>query len=488
MPSISYFSSPFSQSLHADGPRSSLHIPPRKRKRDNNSDDSLSHDSGSEDISWAVKHTSSNGISGSSSLRSSVPAEANFTKEIANQYQVAGQPFDAELPRGGFPHSVWSRTQPGLSTQGHVSECLATLKPPLFTSKGQLSPHFPNTGIRTVVGLRQRHLNMLTSILHRCMLEGDYARAGRAWAMLLRMSLNGHPMDIRTHGRWGIGAEILLQRDYQFKDFGNAAETSPDRSETNQDSQALLVSRYPFSEEAFDRVKDYYERLILQYPYSKTFPNSVNALDFYLAMFGLWIYIVQQQYKSSMENVENASQDGKQDYGDLYDGTPPQASSPKLNRSNYEKMEDIRTTALQRGLEIVTRLDELQLSPPYSDDARLWNLKGMVALWIGDLSISTLPEENGEVSSRGRSALADERLRGILARSQYDKSLEKKQAEMVKAKIAFENVLKRGETLWSGVDMSYKGKTLTLQLPRVGVSSRRTSKSIDLTAEDLFGD
>ena len=40
---------------------------------------------------------------------------------------------------------------------------------------------------------------------------------------------------------------------------------------------------------------------------------------------------------------------------------------------------------LSGAMRIVDELDELLLSPPYSDNARLWNLRGMMTWWLDDL-------------------------------------------------------------------------------------------------------
>ena len=35
--------------------------------------------------------------------------------------------------------------------------------------------------------------------------------------------------------------------------------------------------------------------LVLRYPFHRSRPESVNAIDFYLAMFSLWIYVAQTE-------------------------------------------------------------------------------------------------------------------------------------------------------------------------------------------------
>ena len=219
-------------------------------------------------------------------------------------------------------------------------------------------------------GLRKQHLAALMAVLHGCLMAGDYLRAGRAWGMLLRAETYGHTMDVRTYGRWGIGAEILLFRDAQrFQQphsQTDGAEASNDQS-TADYLQAALGPSSLFSIEGFRKARAYYERLILQYPYRKTMPNAVSSLHFYPAMFSLWIYAVQSEHTAMLSN--------------------PRASRPDIDSVGEGEDQEtrIRHATSRSASEIATHLDELLVSPPYSDQASLWRLRGMVDLWIADL-------------------------------------------------------------------------------------------------------
>lgn len=138
----------------------------------------------------------------------------------------------------------------------------------------------------------------MTATLHKCLLAGDYRRAGRAWGLLLRSEVNGHSLEIRNQGRWGIGAEILNHRD------SSLLEHSPRGNEVAVHiDDGVAGIKHMFSREKFQRAQDYYERLILQYPYRKTFAESTNSLDFYPAMFSLWIFSEQHEYDNSLKAV-----------------------------------------------------------------------------------------------------------------------------------------------------------------------------------------
>ncbi|KAL8825564.1 MAG: hypothetical protein Q9191_004334 [Dirinaria sp. TL-2023a] len=225
-------------------------------------------------------------------------------------------------------------------------------------------------GSSDLVGLRKQHVAVIVAILHKSLLSGDYVRAGRAWGMLLRAKAQGRSMDVRNHDQWGIGAEILLLRETQLKRKRTEAEATEEyekyHSAIPHNIGAHQQPSTLFSREGFIKAKDYYERLILQYPYRKTMPNAPNSMQFYPAMFGLWIYAVQENHRC----VLNALKQGD-------DGRGVDHESIDSRR--------ISVITLQSASEIASRLDELLVSPPYSDQANLWRLRGMVALWTTDL-------------------------------------------------------------------------------------------------------
>lgn len=272
------------------------------------------------------------------------------------QYKIAGQPFNEDLPGPNFPHEA---QKPAIYASANVSEN------DLAAIEGS------TPAARNHIGMRRQHLAALTTVLHRCMLEGDYVRAGRAWGTLLRVDLEGHSMDLRTDGSWGIGAEILMFRASQLarnqvQELNNQREDSSEESDSIERPAEYNTVSF-FSRDGFLKAKDYYERLILQYPYRKAAPHTVSSLDFYPAMFGLWIYSIQEQSKTTY----NAARED--DRGELQ------------QEEDAEIHARIQRQALEQAAEISARLDELLVSPPYSDHPKLWRLRGMVAVWEADL-------------------------------------------------------------------------------------------------------
>lgn len=272
---------------------------------------------------------------------------------------------------------------PERATSGReIDTSLGKLKSPLLGRE-----QYPYPGLRERQrfkgsGTRQRHLAVLTAIMHRSLLQHDYARVGRAWALLLRSEVNGHSVDLRDGDKWGLGAEIILRR------HGEISQASDHiRSPVENGLNALNVPETCLYSDGFDKARQYYDRLTLQYPYHKSFPDATGPLNFHFAIFSLWIYISTRQ-----EALEV----------DLHRNTPAYSPDGQLEP---DRMDDSQQKASHRASEISQQLGELVSSPPYSDSEMFRKLKAMVDRWTADLAIANLrddtdPSTVGAVSER----------------------------------------------------------------------------------------
>jgi hypothetical protein len=323
--------------------RSKQYAPPRKRKRHQDLDDDDESDDSSSHLDPAQPSVSSH--------------------DIKDPYRVAGWSENSPLPGSSFPHApaVKRKFRQPLST--NLQKDLAALNPPLYV---------PPPGEQdSTQSLRRHHLGVLTTVLHTSLLKHDFVRAGRAWGMILRTNIHGRPMDVRTHGRWGIGAEILMQK--------SSPETHP---------QGLFGNAPMISDHGFDAAKDYYERLILQFPFQKTNPNAISSLTFYPAMFGLCIYEIQQKCNQALKNIRQ--------------------SSPDVHHSDSELAEGIsaiKRSELNSAANLAARMDELMLSPPFDTYPSLLQLRGSVALWLADLYNTTAESEDDNDESQERASI-----------------------------------------------------------------------------------
>ena len=401
MSSISYFAPTFNSRRSIDGLQSPPTYGSQKRKRDGIS-------SGVDpDIT-----TIEDGVAPSPAIST----DMRLNQSLASQHETFRQALAECLPGSnftqGFPHR--SQTSSRSKVKEEIAHELTTLKPALSFTRG------PNHDIETNLagdpGLRQRHLAAMTATLQRCLLEGDYIRAGRAWGLLLRSEHNGHTMDLRTNNRWGVGAEILLRRDVEL------ARKRKDGRRSNLHQIAIFDearSRW-FSVEGFEKAKNYYERLVLQYPYRKAAPNAIGPLDFYRAMFGLWIYSVNELHAAELGSITRHADRNQHNKRNVKDETESESESDGASVSDMgtewrysQESERVRKNTLQHAQEIASRLAELLISPPYTNSDTFKSLREMVDTWIKDLSAQDSPparpsESRSDFSQEGDSATAED--------------------------------------------------------------------------------
>ncbi|KAK6006103.1 hypothetical protein QM012_006513 [Aureobasidium pullulans] len=341
--------------------RSKQYAPPRKRKRQQDpNDDDESEDSES--------HTEP--------IQSSVSSH-----DINNPYRVAGWPRDMPLPGLSFPHAPAIKQRSRQPSSDNLQKELAALKPPLYVP--------PPGELDNTSSLRRHHLGVLTTILHTSLLKHDFVRAGRAWGMILRTSILGRPLDVRTHGRWGIGAEILMRKFLPQNNLhGESSNTST------------------ISDEGFEAAKDYYERLILQYPFQKTNPSAISSLTFYPAMFGLCIYEIQQKCNQTLKRNRNSSLDA--DHSD---------SESESNRNlESEGIAALKRSELDSAASLAARMDELMLSPPFDTYPPLLQLRCSVALWLADLYMSAAGPDDDDDENKERASTERSRAKRCIER------------------------------------------------------------------------
>ena len=279
-------------------------------------------------------------------------------------FYIAGHPRELPLPLPPFPHAAPKQpSQPRIP----IEEELAALNPPLYVPVKEVEDKSTS--------LRRRHLDNVTAILHKCMLKGDWDRAHRAWGLLIRTEISGRGIDIRRHGRWSIGAELLMRR-------GARPNLSQHPNELHESS---IENDSPFTDEGFKLARSYYERLILQYPHTQHTHHTLNASAIYPALFNIWIYSVQDRSKRAKHTLETQRR-----------GSVESASSTGSLRKETRK--HIRDRELEDATAIATRMDELILSPPYDTDTTLLHMRAMVALWLADLHVQASKSATSDAS------------------------------------------------------------------------------------------
>lgn len=413
-PSASAFSLPLLPSKHPISQRVA-HCEGRKRKKDPNDWGDVD---GDEDLE-------------SEESDAGIGASLILTPDEAHQYRVAGLSVNKELPGGHFPHAPPREDRPTIPTRRKILDSLASLSPPIYTPQSATKQG----------GLRLQHLGVLTTTLHRCLLQRDYIRAGRAWGLLLREEFGGRPIDSRGGGRWGIGAEILLRQGRQMTDISSGLQEGD-----GPPHGARGVSRPCFTKKGFEDAKDYYERLIIQHPYRKVAPDAISSLYFYPAMFGLWIYVVQEESNIAREDLdrcrEDSSDDGLSEVEDMPAGRDHAASKQR----RQALVATMRETELEQAQHIAARMDDVTASPPYSDSHDLLELRGMVSLWIADLFVLCVPHQETDDydSMEDSDSGAVEDLPGSIQKRREQRiAFEKKALESANARKFFDKAKKR---------------------------------------------
>lgn len=319
----------------------------RKRKRTKSSaaaDEDLIDDEIEEDIQ-SHQNASAAGIT-------------RLTANQAEQYRVSGLDPGEELPALPFPHaSTTFKARPTRRFEAARS-----------ASKTTLELRKAEAGSTT---LRQSHLSVLTAIMHRCLLEGDYERAGRAWGMLLR---SGRAFDIRKDDHWGIGGEILMHKRPVNRDDTNDNDSrAPNSDDEHEDHTSFTI-------EGLEAAKNYYESLVLQFPDLRRNAGLPRAAAFYPALFSVWIVQVSEIKRRALEG----SQDADRCTEDL-DMSTSTSFNDTVRNVRPERLEQLHTRELHEADAIAARLDALLLSPPYDKDDELLHLRAMIDLWIADL-------------------------------------------------------------------------------------------------------
>jgi len=209
--------------------------------------------------------------------------------------------------------------------------------------------------------IKRQHVEVLNTILHKCMLDRDYIRAGKAFGMLIRLELVGLKPDLRKNGLWGVGAEILLRRD---------PSSTPDDGTTAS----------WFTQAGFESARAYYDRLSLQYPWRKNHHGAVSDLHFKLAMLGVWIFQIQDRSQSMSTALESGTS--------VEDITVELGMDPITDEEHdtSDGFTVIKTWELEQARSLLDRMQRMILMPPFDNDNQLHALSGMVSLWVADLS------------------------------------------------------------------------------------------------------
>ncbi|KAF3937959.1 hypothetical protein ABW19_dt0203146 [Dactylella cylindrospora] len=222
-----------------------------------------------------------------------------------------------------------------------------------------LPPSQPNS-------LQAKHVDNVNTILHLCILKRDWARAKRAFALLLQSDREHNMKNLRLRKIWKLGVEIL--------GWEGVDEAQAEDSTINAGDGGTVVKR------DYSKVVEYMNRLIIMYPHYKhhVVGKGVNATTILPILMHFEILALEEQ-------MTNAT------------------------------VEDVASVASQviSGIEGVTdRIKTLQETPPWVDMVELWKLRGQLYLWAAELSKRYLEDEKGYVKQRVLGHRLGQRMKG----------------------------------------------------------------------------
>ncbi|KAJ4423752.1 hypothetical protein N0V82_001639 [Gnomoniopsis sp. IMI 355080] len=279
---------------------------------------------------------------------------------------------------------------------------------------------------------QDQHLGFLTNVVLRALEEGDIARAKRAFGLVRRSEVRGKPVDLRRNGLWSLGAEVLMregetpppppppreERDEEEEEKGSGAVAD---SENAQKQQQQLVRRRRWGSAAnMPHLRAYLEGLVRQYPYNRQHPNSISDVDFYPVLFGCEFYNTWAEHRLALECLEHESEAWSDDVDmpedpyvmDEYNADDYHAEdqihlTPRDRRLRQSKAE-LGSHALNTMCDVANRMDTLMENAPYKTNVEMLRLRGMVALYVGDLSVAPPPRTEDE-ENEGKRTRDEER-------------------------------------------------------------------------------
>lgn len=266
---------------------------------------------------------------------------------------------------------------------------------------------------------QEKHLGFLTAVILRSLEEGNIARAKRAFGLVRRAEIHGRPVDLRKNGLWSLGAEILMRDGEQPLD---SADASPGEAHLEQKGTNHQIRRRWGSAANMPQVRLFFEGLIRQHPYSRLWPKSISALDFWPALLGCEFYNVYIEHSLGQERLEIESENWSDvgepempvDYSSGGDDSyhEPQRSGRDIRLREEKARRSQEAHADMR--EITRQMDELMQNQPYSSSHELLRLRGMMALYMGDLAMPPPPRSAAEEDEgRIRKEEERERARGV---------------------------------------------------------------------------
>ncbi|KAF2672584.1 hypothetical protein BT63DRAFT_131248 [Microthyrium microscopicum] len=369
-----------------------------------------------------------------SPTRNPTPILTHLTRAQLSQFALAGHQPNDPIPPSPFPDAPPHQNPDGPNILAQAKTATLALQPPLH-----------NIWTGTGGHAKAQHLAVMTTVLHSALLRGDYERAGRAWALLLRASPDG--VDLRAFGRWGIGAEVLLRRgktrqktsgrsggdeetvvgdgDVEMRDDGD--DEAAEKETEDVDGGDVIP------EANLEAAKQFYEGQIRRHPPKRNTPLNLVPMipNFYPAFFSVWIYQITQRSrlataklarKAAIETRSRAASPASLRSSSLF--VSNRRGSIDRDAEEIDGAEAIRERELASARELAERFDTELDNAPYDNSVEMLRLRSMVAQWIADLVDAPVDKIDDDLFSMGGLSLED----GIDSNATPGRSNERHQA------------------------------------------------------------
>ncbi|KAH9909140.1 hypothetical protein F4778DRAFT_215243 [Xylariomycetidae sp. FL2044] len=405
----------------------------------------------------------------------------SHTPATLRQFAVAGLPPEQEIPSNlypEFPHKSLPPNHTAVEARRHRRRKMSTT-----TSGYESGLESDATTVESQRGAalkrhtaRLKHIGTMTAIMHRCLADGDIARAKRAFGLLVQTK----EVDLRLNNLWAIGSEILM-RDGEPPPSSSSdqhAGASESEARDHQTASEPARARRWGSAANVEKVKSYFENLIQQHPYDQWRPHLTSAIDFWPALFSIEIYSLDAEFRGALgrlgaeeeEEEENSAMDLLEDSmattsaaeDDPYHNDDDDYEARRRHRREDERRhlrlaarDEIRYETQVAAQRIAARMDQLMEDAPYSTHRALLRLRGNVSLFVADLYLPARvvvgrADMINEDRMGGFSPAAEDKDKDLASRVEGPnerESLRKRKEEQGRARGFFQKVLDKGGEL-----------------------------------------
>ncbi|OAA39879.1 NADH-ubiquinone oxidoreductase [Beauveria brongniartii RCEF 3172] len=250
----------------------------------------------------------------------------------------------------------------------------------------------------------RRHLAVLTRAMHQFLSQGSVAKAARAFGLALQLRPYSRPLDIRHDHLWALGAEVIMREGEEQR---NKSGNSHKDSSHGEHHRGANVMRWG-SAANMNKLRNYLEMLIQQYPYDHRTPKKISALHFSISLYSAEIYNIYSEHTGGLSGAEGRGADDSLADESLADesladddGPDPwletlledesfHASRPRRREeegaaSNPKDKVRLRTLAAIKA--VVARMDAIMRESPYNKSHEMLRLRAAASLFMADLAV-----------------------------------------------------------------------------------------------------